>query len=97
LIREISDGEYSGAVKEQIFWLQRKVFNNTETDDIINTQPNPDTAQERYEFLVLISVDKEILQGQIQEIMTGIKTKIPPTKNQADAIARMKNNFFERF
>jgi len=97
LIREISNGEYSSAVKDQTFWLRRKILNSTETDGIINTQSNPDTAQERYEFLVLISVDKETLQKQIQEIMTGIKTKIPPTKDQAAAIARVKNNFFEGF
>jgi hypothetical protein len=95
LIREVSNGEFLGAVKEQTFWLKRKIVSNEETDD--NTQPNPDAAQERYEFFVLISVDKRTLQKQIQEIMTGIKTKIPPTKEQAAVIAKIKNNFFERF
>jgi len=95
LIREVSNGEFLGAVKEQTFWLKRKVVSSEETDD--NTQPNPNTAQERYEFFVLISVDKRTLQKQIQEIMAGIKTKIPPTKEQAAVIAKIKNNFFERF
>ena len=97
LIRDISNGEYSGAVKEQTFWLKRKIINITETDDITNIPARPDTAQERYEFFVLISVEKETLQKQIQGIITGIKTKIPPTKDQAAAIARVKNNFFEGF
>jgi hypothetical protein len=97
LIRDISNGEYSGAVKEQTFWLKRKIVNSAETDDITNTQSKPDTAQERYEFLVLISVDKETLQRQIQGIMTRIKTKIIPTKEQAAAIAKIKNTFFEGF
>ena len=95
LMREVSNGEFLGAVKEQSFWLKRKVVSSEETDG--NTQPNPDTAQERYEFFVLISVDKKTLQKQIQEIMAGIKTKIPPTKEQAAVIAKIKNTFFERF
>jgi len=97
LIREISNEEFLGAVKEQIFWLKRKVVSSAEDDDIIDTQSNPDTEQEHYEFLVLISVDKETLQRQIQEIMTNIKTKIPPTKAQAAAIAKIKDTFFEGF
>jgi len=97
LIRDISNGEYSGAVKEQTFWLRRKILNNAETDGAISTQSKPDAAQERYEFLVLISVDKETLQKQIQGIMTKIKTKIIPTKEQAAAVARIKNTFFEGF
>ncbi len=97
LIRDISNGEYSGAVKEQTFWLKRKILNNVETDDIANAQSKPDAAQERYEFLVLISIDKETLQKQIQGIMTRIKTKITPTREQAAAVARIKNTFFEGF
>jgi len=97
LIREVSDGEFLGAVKEQTFWLKRKVVSSGETDSDIDTQPNPDTVQERYEFFVLISVDKETLQKQIQEIMTNIKTKIPPTRDQAAVIAKTKNTFFEGF
>jgi hypothetical protein len=94
LIREMSNGEFLNAVKEQTFWLKRRIFvSNGETD----TESNPGTMTERYEFLVLISVDKETLQKQIQVIMTGIKTKMSPTRDQAAAIARIKNNFFEGF
>jgi len=95
LIREVSNGEFLGAGKEQTFWLIRKVVSNEETDGDI--QPDPDTEKERYEFFVLISVDKGMLQKQIQEIMTNIKTKIPPTRKQAAAIALIKKTFFEGF
>jgi hypothetical protein len=97
LIREISNGEFLGAVKEQTFWLKRIVVNSAEDDDSIDTQSNPDTGQEQYEFFVLISVDKETLQRQIQGIITNIKTKIPPTKAQAVAVAKIKDTFFEGF
>jgi hypothetical protein len=93
LIREISNAQFSGAVKEQTFWLRRKVaVSGDEADDAGNIR-----TQERYEFLVLMSVDKETLQKQIQGIMAGIKTNVSPTRDQAAAIARIKNNFFEGF
>jgi hypothetical protein len=97
LIREVSNGEFLGAGKEQTFWLLRKVVINEETDGDIDAQPSPDTVQERFEFFVLISVDKETLQKQIQEIMANIKTKVPPTREQAAAITKIKNTFFEGF
>jgi hypothetical protein len=97
LIREVSNGEFLDAVKEQTFWLKRKIVSGEETDGSINTQQNPDTARERYEFFILISVNRGTLQKQIQGIMTGIKTKIPPTKEQAAVIAKIKNTFFEGF
>jgi len=95
-IRDVSNGEYLKAAKEQSFWLKRKItINSAETDD---DESNPVTiGVERYEFLVLVSIDKETLQKQIQGIMTGIKTKTPPTRDQASAIAKIKNNFFEGF
>jgi len=97
LMKEISNGEYSGAAKVQTFWLNRKVVSSAESDDNTDAQPNPDTVEDRYEFFVLISVDKETLQKQIQGIMTKIKTKIPATREQAAAIAKIKNTFFEGF
>jgi len=98
LIRAVSNGEFLKAEKEQTFWIKRKVTDDDgETDGTTYTQPNPDTAKERYEFLVLVSVDRETLQKQLQGIMASIKTKIPPTKDQAAAIAKMKNSIFEGF
>jgi hypothetical protein len=97
LMKEVSNGEFLGAVKEQTFWLRRKVSGGEETDGNINTQPNSDAERERYEFFVLISVDRGTLQKQIQGIMTGIKTKIPPSKDQAAVIAKIKSTFFEGF
>jgi len=96
LIREVSNGEFLKASKEEVFWLKRKITaDGAETDG--GAQSNPDAARERYEFLVLVTIDRETLQKQIQGIITGIKTKIPPTKDQAAAIAKIKNNFFEGF
>jgi len=96
-MRDVSNGEYLNAVKEQTFWLLRKADNSGETEDNIDAQLNSDTAQERYEFFVLISIDKGTLQKQIQQIMADIKTKVPATKQQTAAITKIKKSFFEKF
>jgi len=88
LIKAISNGEYPGAVKEQTFWLARTVSSG---------ETSAAAVGERYEFLVLVSIDRETLQRQLQRIILNIKTKVPPTKEQAAAIARIKSSFFEGF
>jgi hypothetical protein len=87
----MSDGEYSGASKEQTFWLKQEVQSvNIDEEDSV-------TVFERYEFLILVSIDKELLQNQIQNMMEGIKPGTPPTRNQTTAINRIKATFFEGF
>jgi hypothetical protein len=91
LIKKVSDGEYAGAVKEQTFWLKQKVQSiNTNEEDSV-------TVFERYVFLILVSIDKELLQNQIQKIMEEIKPAVSPTRNQTTAINRIKTAFFEGF
>ena len=94
LIKAVSDGEYPGAVKEETFWVKRKMI-PTDTED--GDQPLVDTVMELYEFLVLISIDRETLQKQLREIMAGIQTPSRPTRDQAAAINRIQQTFFEGF
>ena len=89
MIRKIFDGEYPDSVKEQTFWVKRKLIPD-------NNAP-PETAAERYEFLVLISIDRNILQKQIRDIMAAVKAAVPATKEQTAAINKVQNTFFEGF
>jgi len=90
MIKKVSDEEYSGAVKENTFWAkQRKIIVDPETEESIVT--------ERYEFLVMLSIDREAFQTQIRNIMAGIKTNIPPTRDQAAAVSKIRLAFFEGF
>jgi hypothetical protein len=97
LIKVTSDGEYPGALKEQTFWLKQKVKAASEEDAFDDDLPQVDVFFERYEFLVLMSIDRETLRKQIEEIMAGIKTKASPTRNQTQAINKIRQNFFEGF
>jgi len=96
LIKQVSDGEYPGAVKEDTFWLKRKMAPASAGNDTGNDVPQT-AATELYEFLVLLSIDDEALQNQIRAIMAGIKTTVPPTRDQAASISRIRQAFFVGF
>jgi len=97
LIKKVSDGEYQGANKEQIFWIkQKKIPNSGENDENAEAPPANDDP-ERYEIFVLITMDKESLQKTIQEIMADIKTNTSPTRQQRAAINNINQTFFEGF
>jgi hypothetical protein len=95
LIKKISDGEYPGAVKEQIFWIKRNVIERDEERDADDELA--EVIVERYEFLVILSIDREIMQQQLREIMSDIKTSVPPTRDQNARINRIRQTFFEGF
>ena len=97
VIRNIFDGEYQGAVKEQTFWIKRKVIVVNEELDMEDEVPGTETIVERYEFLVLLSIDSEILRRQIRDIMTAARTSSTATREQAAAINRVQQTFFEGF
>ena len=97
LIKKVSDEEYQGADKEQIFWIkQKKIPNSRENDENAETPPANDDL-ERYEIFVLITMDKESLQKTIQKIMADIKTNTAPTRQQKAAINIISQTFFEGF
>jgi len=97
LIKKVSDEEYMEVNKEYTFWTKQKKIPADDEDDSEIEMPPEDIDLERYEFLVLLSVDKEILQKKIQDIMTEIKPGVAPTKDQAAAINKIRQNFFEGF
>jgi hypothetical protein len=97
LIKKMSDEEYLGAHKEQTFWIRQKIKVAGEEPDMDDELPREDVFLERYEFLVLMSIDRETLRNQVEEIMGGIKTKSSPTRNQTQAINKIRQNFFEGF
>lgn len=94
LVKSASDAQYGGAVKEDSFWIKRQFvvgsITGTESDD-------NNRVYEIYEFYVLISVDKTLLQDRIKQLMAEIKTDTPPTRAQRAAINKVQQNFFEGF
>jgi hypothetical protein len=88
LVKKASDAEYTGVTKENFFWILRRYQQN-------NGEDSP--ARERYDFFVLMSISKREFQAQAQALMADVKTGKPPTRDQAAAINRIKEDFFEDF
>jgi hypothetical protein len=90
LVKNASDAEYPGAVKEDSYWIKPSI--NTQAENQM-----PYAEQEIYDFFILISIDKIALQNRIRELMAAIVTKVPPTRDQNAAINRIQQLFFEGF
>ncbi|MDR1902095.1 MAG: hypothetical protein LBQ88_07445 [Treponema sp.] len=86
-VKAASDAYYTGAVQEGEFWLLQQYF---EEDGVT-------VGQEFYIFLVLISIDKSLMENQILQIINNIDIEHKPTKEQASAVSQIKGNFFENF
>jgi hypothetical protein len=53
--------------------------------------------REAYDFYVLVTIDKAILERQINEVLDGTKTDAPLTREQQTAVDRVKEAFYEDF
>jgi hypothetical protein len=92
-IRAISNGEFTGAVTEEVFWVRREMAPDG-TEDYAAEDAQ---AAARFEYLVLVSIDRGALQNQLNQILRSVVTSVPPTREQAAAIAGIQQTFFEGF
>ncbi|MCL2191126.1 MAG: hypothetical protein FWB79_03970 [Treponema sp.] len=92
VIRSVSNGEFPGAVREEMFWVRREMV--SAGDDETYDEPR---ILERFEYLVLISIDAETLQSQLRRIMEQARASVSPTRGQAAAISNIQQTFFEGF
>jgi hypothetical protein len=96
LIKQVSDAEYP-AVKKENFWIKRIRIPDAVEDDTDSLPEQENSPTERYEFFILLDIDKDSLQNQIRQITAGIKTDRPPTREQAAAINKVQSSFFTGF
>jgi hypothetical protein len=101
VIKNASDAEYPEAVKKEMFWIKWRNDGNdaTVSDPELSglSEAERDAKRELYEFFVLISIDKSRLQTRIQELLENTQAAVPPTRDQAAAIHRIRQHFFEVF
>ena len=87
VVKNASDAAYQGASRESSFWMKKRIFE----DDGISP------AGEVYEYLILISIDKEILRQQINTLLTTTRPEDPPLREQSAAVMRLRQNFYDGF
>ncbi|MDR2258370.1 MAG: hypothetical protein LBE14_04380 [Treponema sp.] len=85
LVKTASNAVYTGAVKEASFWVLRRLYEDSLP------------GREQYDFFVLVTIEKNLLRAQTDVLLNNITTTVPPTRDQAAAINRVKETFFEGF
>jgi hypothetical protein len=86
-VKNASDATFTGASLEGSFWIKKRIF----ADDGLSA------VGEVYEYLIMTSIDREILRGQIDMLLTTTRTNEPPSREQAAASMRLRLNFYEGF
>jgi hypothetical protein len=86
-VKTSSDASYTGAQRESDFWLLRRYFE----------EDGKTVKREVYDFYVLISIDRPLLERRLKEILEGIRPEPRPARDQAAAVERIRENFFEEF
>ena len=86
LIRAVSDARWTGMIKEDDFWIQRRFFEDEE-----------EPAREDWEFFILVIIEKSQFAAQLNSIFNSINPRHPPAERQTLAFNRVVERFFEEF
>ena len=86
LIRAASDAAWTGAVKEDDFWLHKKYLPH-----------EGEPERESREFLILVTIEKPRFTTQLNAIFQTVNPNPPPTEAQIAAANRVKDRFYEGF
>jgi len=90
LVKNAYNAVYPGVVKNDTSWI--KINTENDIDESINRNPS-----EIYMSFVLFSIDKPLMQDIIRNLITQTLETVTPSANQAVAVNRLRQNFFEGF
>jgi hypothetical protein len=84
MIHNAYNAVYPGAVKEDNYWIKIKSENTEE-------------PSENYIFFVLITIEKNLMQSIIRNMITRTAAAVTMTSSQVNSVNRLRNTFFEGF
>jgi hypothetical protein len=87
LIKNSTNTVYSSARTEERYWIKKRYFDAEGTP----------IEREEYNYYILVSADREVLERQIRSVLNRTAGDPPPTRDQNSAIERLKASFFEGF
>jgi hypothetical protein len=82
LIRAVSDAPWTGAFREDDFWIFKRY---------------DEPEEEAYEFFVLVKISKPDFASQFDTIFRSVRPSPQPTREQMNAVNRVKERFYEGF
>jgi hypothetical protein len=87
IIRAASDTEWKGMVREADFWIKREF---PDADGV-------ETDRESWDFLILITVEKDTFAAQFNTLMGNTKPEFPINRDQTAAVNQVWEKFFNGF
>ena len=93
LIRTASDAPWTGAVREDDFWIRRKFY---PAEDDIAGEALP-LVEEDWNFLILVTIDKTLFASQLAAVFRNVNPSPRLTREQNNATNRVKDRFFDGF
>jgi len=95
LVRAASDAPWAGAVKEDYFWIRREFY--LDGNDTPEWNNNSGFTEEDWEFLILVTIDKDHFASQLDAVFRDARPASQPTREQQNAANRVIELFFEGF
>ena len=95
LIRAASDARWSGAVKEDYFWIRREFY--PVEDDFFEGSEADNLVNEDWKFMILVTIDETFFTAQLDAVFRSVNPSPPPTRDQVAAANRVKERFFDGF
>jgi hypothetical protein len=87
IVKNVTDVSFSGARKETDFWLLKRFFQ----------ADGQTTDREEYECYVLVTINKELLQRQIDIILDRVEDTTTLSADESTAVRRVKEVFYDGF
>jgi hypothetical protein len=87
LVKNSSNTAYSSAKTEERYWIKKRYF------DVEGAS----SGREGYDYYILVTADREVLERQIRSILNRTTVDPAPSRDQNNAIERLKNTFFVGF
>jgi hypothetical protein len=84
MIHNAYNAIYSGAEKKDNYWIKIK-------------SESAEEPSENYIFFVLITIEKNLMQSIIRDMITKTAASVTMTAGQVNSVNRLRNTFFEGF
>jgi hypothetical protein len=85
IVKNSADAFYTGAVREDDFWILKRYDGGDES------------FREIYDFFILVSIDKDMFKAQMDQVLKDAAAGISLTREQADAVSRLLESFYDGF
>jgi hypothetical protein len=95
MIRAASDAPWTGAVKQDYFWIRRQ-FSPPE-DEFWEMGGGASFVEEDWKFMILLTMEEDLFASQLAEIFRRAQPVTRPTRQQIAAVNNVVDRFFEGF